>query len=185
MSAGEVITLKRDCEAVEIPSGHRTVLSEGTGVTITQSLGGVFTVVTDRGHMVRIAGKDGDAIGQPTEPGSPASSSSVSGPEEDVEKSVWDQLRTCYDPEIPVNIADLGLIYSCFLTPLPEGGNHVEIKMTLTAPGCGMGEFLKTDVEDKILALPGIKSAAVELVWDPPWDRSMMSEAAKLELGMV
>jgi probable FeS assembly SUF system protein SufT len=184
MSAGEVIKLKRDCEAVQIPSGQRTVLPADTEVTITQSLGGAFTVVTDRGYMVRIAGKDADAIGQQAESGAQAPSASAGGAE-DVERAVWDQLRTCYDPEIPVNIADLGLIYSCFLTPLPEGGNHVEIKMTLTAPGCGMGEFLKADVENKILGLPGVKSAAVELVWDPPWDRSMMSEAAKLELGMI
>ena len=184
MSTGEVVTLKRDCEAVQIPNGHRFMLPAGTQVTITQSLGGAFTVVTDRGYMVRIGGNDADAIGKLAEPESQAPSATVEEPE-DTEKLVWGQLRTCYDPEIPVNIADLGLIYSCFITPLPESGNHVEIKMTLTAPGCGMGEFLKADVENKILTVPGVKSTTVELVWDPPWDRSMMSEAAKLELGMI
>jgi probable FeS assembly SUF system protein SufT len=157
----------------------------GTQVRVTQSLGGTFTVVTERGYMVRIGAKDADAIGKEKVTESEARMpTTVEGPQ-DIEKLVWDQLKTCYDPEIPVNIADLGLIYSCFITPLPEGGNGVEIKMTLTAPGCGMGESLKADVESKILCIPGIKAANVELVWDPPWDRSMISEAAKLELGMM
>ena len=186
MEIDELVTINRDCETVQIPSGSRVLLPAGTRVRITQSLGGSFTVVTERGSMVRIAGNDADAIGKKIITRLPAETSGASGRAEDIEKLVWDQLRTCYDPEIPVNIADLGLVYSCFITPLPEGGQHrVEVKMTLTAPGCGMGEFLKADVEGKILSVPGVKETNVELVWDPPWDRSMISEAAKLELGML
>ena len=185
MEIDELVTINRDCDAVQIPSGIKVLLTAGTQVRITQSLGGSFTVVTERGAMVRIAGKDAEAIGKDIVTQVLEGASSVLGRPEDVEKLVWDQLRTCYDPEIPVNIADLGLIYSCFVTPLPEGEHRVEIKMTLTAPGCGMGESLKVDVESKILSIPGVRETNVDLVWDPPWDRSMISEAAKLELGML
>ena len=185
MEIDELVTINRDCEAVQIPSGSKVLLPAGTQVRITQSLGGSFTVVTERGAMVRIAGKDTDAIGKDIVTQSTEEVSTFLDRPEDVEKLVWDQLRTCYDPEIPVNIADLGLVYSCFVLPLPERGHRVEIKMTLTAPGCGMGEVLKVDVENKVLSVSGVREANVELVWDPPWDRSMISEAAKLELGML
>ncbi|MGH7775465.1 MAG: putative Fe-S cluster assembly protein SufT [Candidatus Binatia bacterium] len=184
MRTNEPITLSRDCEALQIPSGEKVTLPAGSQVRITQSLGGSYTVVTDRGYMVRIAGKDADAVGQETIATSQAGMSAAVDPAE-VEKLVWDQLRTCYDPEIPVNIADLGLIYSCLITSLPDSGNRIEIKMTLTAPGCGMGGALKADVQSKIQSVPGVKEVDVELVWDPPWDQSLMSEAAKLQLGLI
>jgi probable FeS assembly SUF system protein SufT len=185
MKGYEPITLSRDCEAVQIPSGTIIMLPAGTQVWMMQSLGGAYTVTTDRGYMVRIAGKDADALGMETAPASQAALSGTAESPEDIEKLVWDQLKTCYDPEIPVNIADLGLVYSCVITPLSEGGNKVEIKMTLTAPGCGMGDFLKTDVQSKVLTVPGVKEADVEVVFDPPWNPSMMSEVARLELGML
>lgn len=181
----EPITWGRDCEAVQIPNGDQVRIPAGTRVRITQSLGGAYTVITEQGYMLRIAGKDADAIGKKpvaaSQVGEPTSSE---GPVE-VEKLVWGQLKTCYDPEIPVNIADLGLVYSCLITPLPEGGNKVHIRMTLTAPGCGMGEVLKADVQRKVLNVPGVTEACIELTFDPPWDRSGMSEAAMLQLGML
>ena len=179
------ISLRRDCEVVQIPSGEKGRIPAGTWVTITQSLGGTYTVTTDQGTMVRIAGKDADALGFEVAavPGSTAQPA-PSRPE-DVEKMVWDQLRTIYDPEIPASIVDLGLVYQCQVTPLPAGGNVVDIVMTLTAPGCGMGDVLKSDAMNKLLSLPGVKDAHVEVVVDPPWDPSMMSEAAKLQLGMM
>lgn len=180
----ESVTLSRDCEATEVPYGYPVSLKAGTEVTITQALGGWFTVATEDGHLVRIAGEDADAIGK--DPGLQAD-----GPPptvesaEDVEALVWDQLRTCYDPEIPVNIADLGLIYECAVSPLEEGKHRVDIKMTLTAPGCGMGEILKIEVENKVAKISTVEDVDVELVFDPPWDLSMMPEAAKLQLGLL
>jgi probable FeS assembly SUF system protein SufT len=183
MHSNEPITLTRDCEAVQIPSGFATTLPAGTEVRITQSLGGAYTVTTDYGNMVRIAGKDADALGLTPEVSATASEAPATP--EDVEKLVWDQLRTCYDPEIPVNIVELGLVYSCVVKPTVGGDNEVEVKFTLTAPGCGMGEYLKQDVQSKVAALPGVGGVDVEVVFDPPWNQSMMSEAAKLELGML
>jgi probable FeS assembly SUF system protein SufT len=181
MSTRESIALHRECRATVIPSGEKVTLSAGALVVVTQSLGGSYTLMTDQGFMVRLAGEDADAIGEkvasPTQP--------VTASDAPLEKLVWDQLKTCYDPEIPVNIADLGLIYLCKIAPVPEGGTRVEIQMTLTAPGCGMGEALRTDVERKVSSLPGVKEVKVELVWDPPWSSSMLSQAAKLQLGMM
>jgi probable FeS assembly SUF system protein SufT len=178
------IILKRDCEAVLIPAGNKITLQAGESVVITQSLGGSFTVII-RGNMARIDARDADALGQapPTTataeiPANPATAT-VS------EEQVMEKLRTCYDPEIPVNIVDLGLVYDLQIQPLPDGGRRVEIKMTLTAPGCGMGPVLQQDVETKVSSIPGVKEAAVFLVWDPPWSRDMLSETAKLELGMM
>ena len=185
MKNDKPITLRRACEAVQVPSGSKIILEEGVQVKITQALGGTFTAVTDQGSMVRIASKDADALGEIPSEKVQADVSVGEEREVEIEERVWDQLKTCFDPEIPVNIADLGLVYSCFITPIPGGGNQVEIKMTLTAPGCGMGDSIKADVESKILSVPGVNGAEVELVWDPPWDRSMISEAAKLELGMM
>jgi probable FeS assembly SUF system protein SufT len=184
MDSHEPITLTRDCNAVEIPSGFPTTLPAGTQVRITQSLGGAYTVTTDYGNMVRIAGSDADALGL-TPPPAATEPAPAAESIEDIEKLVWDQLRTCYDPEIPVNIVELGLVYSCVVTPTPAGAHRVEVKFTLTAPGCGMGEWLKQDVQAKVTSVPGVTEADVEVVFDPPWNQSMMSDAARLELGML
>lgn len=185
MKNEEPTKLRRDCEATLIPSGEKLMLRKGSQLWVTQSLGGSHTVMTDRGIMARITGQDADALGleasSPIQPVSPAPAGSPS----DVERTVWDQLKTCFDPEIPVNIVDLGLIYHCGITPLSEGGNRVEVKFTLTARGCGMGEVLKVDIRNKILSVPGVKEVDVGLVWDPPWNQTMISGAAKQQLGMV
>ncbi len=183
MQGNESIALNRDCEATLVPSGARITLKAGNQVMITQSLGGSYTVIIN-GNMARIESKDADAIGKTPAAATPSSAPSRSGGPVD-EKLVWDQMKTCYDPEIPVNIVDLGLIYNCQITPLPDGGNRVDVKMTLTAPGCGMGASIKSDVEDKIRTVPCVTEANVELVWEPNWNQSMMSEAAKLQLGLL
>ena len=184
MKAHEPITLSRECEAIQIPSGAKMVLPAGTVVMITQSLGDTYTVTTDHGYMVRISGKDADAMGLQR---SAAAAPVAAAPQDanELEKLVWDQLRTCYDPEIPVNIVDLGLVYQCVVTPLDGGGHRVDVKLTLTAPGCGMGGVLAADAQSKIEALPWIREASVEVVFEPTWNPSMMSEAARLELGMM
>ncbi len=166
-----------------IPSGERVLVPQGATGTLTQSLGGTYTIITDRGLMVRISGKEVEAIGKAPE------NVAEAGPVEEIapdklEQLVWDQLKTCYDPEIPVNIVDLGLVYLCELQPVDGGGNDVKVKMTLTAPGCGMGPVLAADVKNKVESLPGIRNADIEVVFDPVWDRNMMSDAAKLQLGM-
>lgn len=186
MASYETVKLKRDCEASQIPSGAKILLPEGMEVRISQSLGGSFTVITDDGFMVRIAAEDAAALGKESSLPTPSSKSAAgSNQEQTVEHQIWEALRTCYDPEIPVNIVDLGLIYLCRVTPLPEGGSRAQVQMTLTAPGCGMGEVLRADAQGKILRIPGIKQADIELVWSPPWDQSRMSEAAKLQLGIL
>jgi probable FeS assembly SUF system protein SufT len=185
MKTNDLITLRRDCEAIQVPSGKKVLLPEGTQVRITQSLGGTYTVMTGNGYMVRIANKDADALGKEAATASQAEAPAAAAGPADIEQLVWEQLKTCYDPEIPVNIVDLGLVYHCQAMPLPEGGNKVEVKFTLTAPGCGMGVVLKTDMENKILSVPGVEDVEVEVVFDPPWNPGMMSEAAKLELGMM
>src|SRR3989338_8020412 len=181
----ELVVLSRDCDVTEIPSGPKTTLPKGIQVRITQSLGGSFTIVTDDGYMARVSGSDADAIGKMV--GADLKPVSTFDTNRPLEELVMDQLRTCYDPEIPVNIVDLGLVYECKITPLePVPGTvtyRVDVKLTLTAPGCGMGEVLKKDAESKILGVPGVKEAQVELVWEPPWDQSKMSDAAKLKLG--
>jgi len=182
MKTNEPIILSRDCEANQIPSGEKVMLPAGSRVTVTQSLGGSYTVTTDQGNLVRIANKDADAIGEEAEASQAERLTAAAGPA-DLEKLVWDQLKTCFDPEIPVNIVDLGLVYHCQVSPLPEGGNKVDVKFTLTAQGCGMGQVLKGDIESKILSLSGIKDVGVEVVFDPPWHPSMMSDAAKVQLG--
>jgi probable FeS assembly SUF system protein SufT len=174
-------TTTRDIEASEIPAGTRFVIPAGTLLQITQSLGGNYTVMMPMGYLARIDSKDADAIGE--EP--PAELDEASAAGRSVEDLAWDQLRTCYDPEIPVNIVDLGLVYSCQLSPLPEGGDRVDVKFTLTAPGCGMGDVLREDIRQKLLTVPGVKEANVEVLFDPPWSMSMMSDAAKLQLGMM
>jgi probable FeS assembly SUF system protein SufT len=177
----EPVILQRDVEAIMVPAGIPVTLREGKTGFITQALGGSFTVYFE-GNLFRVAGKDADALGKEV----------VIGPElppnatdDDVKQLVWDQMRTCYDPEIPINIVELGLVYSCDINRTPEGERVVDVKMTLTAPGCGMGEVLVQDVKDKVEMIPTVKRADVELVFDPPWNQSMMSEAARLQTGMM
>jgi probable FeS assembly SUF system protein SufT len=182
--AREELTLTRDVHGTEIPSGEPVVLPKGQPVTLTQSLGGAYTILTEFGRMVRIDGKDGDSLGEQYAQAAKESAAPVpDGPFE--EAKVWDQLKTVYDPEIPVNIVDLGLVYFCKAAELPEGGHKVEIKMTMTAPGCGMGGIIRDDVVRKVMTVPGVKEADVELVWDPPWDQSRMTDVAKLQLGWI
>jgi probable FeS assembly SUF system protein SufT len=177
--------LARDCEVTMIPSGERVVVPAGTEVRVLQTLGGNVTVQGDYGQLMRIDEKDVDVLGEDYQQQNvkPAEEQPRSG-EFDPE-SVWEQLRTVYDPEIPVNIVELGLVYECKSTPLPEGGNKVEIQMTVTAPGCGMGPVLVDDVRRKVSGLPGVAEADVQLVWEPPWDQSRMSDVARLELGWM
>ena len=177
----EPIVVQRDVQAVIIPAGIEVKLRTGTVGYITQALGGSFTVYVE-GNLFRIAGDDADAIGKEPfkKPELPPGAT-----DEDVRNLVWDQLRTCFDPEIPINVVDLGLIYDCDVQRNEDGSRNVHVKMTLTAPGCGMGDFLAQDVKDKVEAIPTIREAHVDLVFDPPWDRSMMSEAARLETGMM
>ena len=177
----EPVKLTREIEVTEIPLGSKAKLAAGTEVRVTQALGGTYTVVTEYGNMVRIESKDADAIGHEV----PAPSAQKDSADAPLEKQVISQLKTCYDPEIPVNIYDLGLVYGCQVTPLEDGQNRVDIRMTLTAPGCGMGGVLASEVKSKVEGLPNVKEANVELVWEPPWDQSRISDAAKLQLGMM
>ena len=179
----EPVTLTRDVEAAVIPVGAKVTLQKGETAYIAQSLGGSYTVVVN-GNMFRLEGKDADALGLEVAAKAEGIGSAAPKTPEELEKEVWNQMKTCYDPEIPVNIVDLGLIYDCKLTPMGEGSHRADIKMTLTAPGCGMGPMLAQDVQNKLLSLEGIDEANVELVWDPPWNQSMLTEAAKLQLGL-
>ena len=174
----EEVTFTRNTEAIMIPSGERVLVPQGANATITQSLGGAYTLITDRGLMVRMSGHEVEAIGKEAQEQPEVKPEELTP--ETLEAMVWDALKTCYDPEIPVNIVDLGLVYLCEI-----GEGEVKVKMTLTAPGCGMGPVLASDVKGKIEAIPGVKNAEVEVVFDPVWDRSMMSDAAKLQLGMM
>ncbi len=176
-------TLTRDCAATRIPSGEAITLAKDVRVLITQALGGSYTVATDQG-LARIADADADALGlEPAAPVAAAPNTATGGPVDD--KAVWDQLRTCYDPEIPVNIVDLGLVYDCVITPRPGQGAMVDVKMTLTAPGCGMGPTIAAEAKSKVLSVPGVGDADVALVWDPPWNQAMISEAGKMKLGLI
>jgi probable FeS assembly SUF system protein SufT len=176
-------TLSRDCEAIQIPSGQKTTIPAGTQGVITQSLGRSYTVATYQG-LARVAEKDLDALGlEKPQMQEPAKAVRTDG--EVSEEDVWNQLRQCYDPEIPVNIVDLGLVYDCRLIKKEDGGTRVEVKMTLTAPGCGMGPAIAHDAQSKILSIDGVDSADVQLVWDPPWNQNMISEAGRMKLGMI
>lgn len=177
----EPVRFERDCAAVLVPQGDAVTLPAGTIGYITQSLGGSWTVFVE-GNLMRIAGEDADAIGkeQPAPIELPEGAT-----DEDVETLVWRQLRTCFDPEIPVNIVELGLVYSAEISRLEDGQRKVEVTMTLTAPGCGMGDILVEDVRSKIELIPTVIEADVEMVFDPPWNRTMMSDVARLETGMM
>ena len=177
----EPVSLTRDCDAVIIPAGDVVRLNEGTSGFITQALGGSFTLYVE-GNLFRIAGLDADAIGkQPIEiPALPPNAS-----QQDVEELIWAQMATCYDPEIPINVVELGLIYECNVNQTGDDEYIVDVKMTLTAPGCGMGPILIADVQEKIEIIPTVKRADVELVFDPPWDQTRMSDEARLEAGLM
>jgi probable FeS assembly SUF system protein SufT len=179
--SSEPVRFERDCAAVLVPQGDVVTLPAGSVGYITQALGGSYTVFVE-GNLFRIAGNDADAIGkEPIEPLELPPGAS----DETVEQLVWKQLRTCFDPEIPINVVDLGLVYEAVVTHREDGQRLVEVKMTLTAPGCGMGEILVDDVRNKLELIPTVAEADVELVFDPPWNRNMMSEAARLETGML
>ena len=175
------VELTRDCEAVRIPAGDPVVLPAGTSVDITQTLGGSYTVHA-QGGLFRIAAKDAGALG--LEVAFDASPEAAALASDLNEEQIWTTLRTCFDPEIPVNIVDLGLVYDMHVDRLPDGRSSVSVKMTLTAPGCGMGGVIAGDAQQKLLALPGVEEALVEIVWDPPWHHSMISEQGKKVLGL-
>lgn len=172
--------LNRDCDAVLIPDGTPARLHEGTEVFITQQLGGIYTV-SGPGGLYRVAGKDADALGFEVQP--EAAPREFSG-EPVSDEQVYETLRTCYDPEIPVNIVDLGLVYDVQIAPGNQGGSAVHVQMTLTAQGCGMGGVIAGDAQQKILELDGVEEATVVIVWDPPWNQSMITEAGRQALGI-
>ncbi|MCD9033689.1 putative Fe-S cluster assembly protein SufT [Luteimonas sp. Y-2-2-4F] len=179
--SSEPVRFERDCAAVLVPQGEEVTLPAGSAGYITQALGGSYTVFVE-GNLFRIAGRDADAIGkEPPEPLELPDGADDAA----VEQLVWKQLRTCFDPEIPINVVDLGLIYEAAVHAGDGGQRTVEVKMTLTAPGCGMGEILVDDVRSKLEMIPTVREADVELVFDPPWNQTMMSEAARLETGML
>ena len=180
-AAQEPVVVNRDVRAVIVPAGVEVKLRPGTVGTITQALGGSYTIYVE-GNLFRIAGADGDSTGNDTVQHPPLPAGAT---DEDVSKVVWDQMRTCFDPEIPINIVDLGLVYDCRITANDDGTRDVSVRMTLTAPGCGMGEVLVADVRDKLKLIPTIRNVDVELVFDPPWNQTMMSEAARLQTGMM
>ena len=182
MYSSEAIEIQRDVKVLTIPEGIDEVLTKGEIVTLYQSLGGSYTVVTERGYMVRIAGTDADAIGK-----KPIVLDHLKEgyDKETIEHNCWEFMKTVYDPEIPINIVELGLVYDCQVSSQEEDKHHVDVAMTLTAPGCGMGPILQRDVEMGIRTIPGVESVKVEIVFEPPWSREMMSEAAQLQLGML
>jgi probable FeS assembly SUF system protein SufT len=177
----EPFVIQRQVDAIMVPSGQSIKLQPGLAGFISQALGGSFTLYIE-GNLYRLAGADADAIGKDPvlAPELPPNAT-----DEDIRELAWKQMRSCYDPEIPVNIVDLGLIYECDVSVNDDATRHVEVKMTLTAPGCGMGEVLVQDVRDKIEQIPTVREARVELVFDPPWRRDMMSPAAQLQTGMM
>jgi probable FeS assembly SUF system protein SufT len=179
------LQLKRDCEAVQIPLGNVVTLPAGTPVDITQTLGGNYTVQTAAG-LFRIAAKDAGALGvEPSRSLMEEVCQKPAGPAGPVdEKLVWDTLKTCFDPEIPVNIVDLGLVYDLVIEPAPGGNSKLRVKMTLTAPGCGMGTVIASDARQKLLYLPGVEEAEVDIVWDPPWHQSMITADGRRILGL-
>lgn len=181
MQSNEPVVFERDCEAALIPAGDTGIIPQGAEGMITQALGGSYTVYI-QGNLFRIDGKDADAIGKEPEP-TPVLPDNAS--DSDVEKLVWDQLRRCFDPEIPINLVELGLVYRCDISEMEDGSRRVDIDMTLTAPGCGMGDIIAYDVREKVRQVPTVEEVNVEVVFDPPWNFEMMSEAARLQTGMM
>lgn len=180
MQIKEMVTLNRDCLAVAVPSGQKVIIAEGGEVGLVQDLGGTYTVLA-QGKMYRIAGEDADALGkEPT----PRPELPENATNEEVEKLIWNQMRGCYDPEIPINIVDLGLIYRCDIEQRADGSRSVSIDMTLTAPGCGMGNVIAGDVWQRVMEVPTVEEAHVEVVFDPPWNAARMTEEARLQTGM-
>jgi len=178
----EDVKLQRDCEAIRIPQGTTVLLPQGTHARITQALGDTYTLqLPSSGGLVRIADKDADAIGQTPRNAAPVAYTSNQSATEEM---VWDQLRQVYDPEIPINVVDLGLIYDLRLESLPQGRSTVLVQMTLTAQGCGMGPTIARDAQRRIQSLPGVTRAEVQVVWDPPWHPEMMSAEGKKRLGV-
>jgi len=177
----EPFSLSRDVTAVIIPAGEALTLREGTGGFITQALGGSFTIYVE-GNLFRIAGADADAIGKEPVPPPAVPENATNA---DIENVIWEQLKSVFDPEIPINVVDLGLIYRCEIANRPEGGRSVSVDMTLTAPGCGMGDILVQDAQEKIAVIPTVEDVRVELVFDPPWNQSMMSDEARLQTGLM
>jgi len=177
----QTVALTRDVIGTLIPAGTKVELPAGTSATITQALGGSYTVQVE-GHLFRIEGKDADVLGKEPIRGPDVPENATDA---DLEKAVLDQLRMCYDPEIPINIVELGLIYESRLEHLPDGNRKAVIRMTLTAPGCGMGDILVADAKGKVMEIPGITEADVQLVFDPPWTQDRMSEAARLQSGLM
>lgn len=175
----ETVELTRDCEVIAIPSGMRQMLPKGSAVRIVQARGGNYTVSSDIHAIFRIDARDADALGLEA----PATGKVAGQSGAFSEALVWDALKTVYDPEIPINVVDLGLVYSCVIAPHEDGGNIVTIRMAMTSPGCGMSNVLKADVQSKLQRLPDVSEARVEVVFDPAWNPSRMSEAARLQLG--
>jgi probable FeS assembly SUF system protein SufT len=175
----DAISVTRDVDALLIPSGVKISIQKDTLVMITQALGNAYTVYVN-GNLARVAGRDGDALSMVIldEP-------DVNAMDGELQDKIWELLKTCYDPEIPVNIVDLGLVYECNIIPVTDDTNNIEIKMTLTAAGCGMGPVLVADMEQKLRSIHAVNDVKVQLVFDPPWDRGMMSDVAKLQLGML
>lgn len=193
MGDARQVQLTRDCVATMVPWGSAATLQAGSPAQITQQLGGNFTVLVG-GNLYRIAGADADALGlEPADAGDAGhdadagtdDGSAAAQTADSVEAAAWRRLATCYDPEIPIDIVNLGLVYLCQAMPLPDGGFRLDVRMTLTAPGCGMGMTIADEAREKLLGIPGVEDVDVDLVWDPPWSREMMSEAARLEMGMM
>jgi probable FeS assembly SUF system protein SufT len=187
MGEEKKVIIQRDVDAVLVPFGDRVVLPKGEEARIVQDLGGNYTIMV-KGSLYMIDAKNADAIGIGQKVETPAQSvekKEGTPSQEEIETKVWEALKNCYDPEIPVNLVDLGLIYDCRIEQLPEGGYQVNIKMTLTAPGCPMAAMIAQDVQNKIISIDGVEETNVELVWDPPWSKDMMTEAARLQLGLL
>lgn len=174
--------LSRDVTAAQIPSGDKHSLPAGTRVFLHQTLGGSYTVQTDLG-LFRIDGKDGDTLGEQVVDTTVRAATLADGAPDP--EAVWAQLRQVFDPEIPVNIVDLGLVYSMDISKQDDGGHKVDIAMTLTAPGCGMGPVIAEDAKNKVLLVPGVANADVRITWEPPWNQSMISEEGKMKLGLI